>query len=50
MHLVAYIDDILILAESKETALDHAEGMVYLLECLGFVINRENQCLFQTRP
>ena len=41
MRLVAYIDDILILVESKETALNHAEGMVYLLECLGFVINQD---------
>ena len=45
MRLVACMDDILILAESKETALDHAEGMVYLLECLGFVINREKSVL-----
>lgn len=41
MHLVAYIDNILILAESKEKDFNQAEGMVYLLDCLGFVINKE---------
>ena len=41
LGLVAYIDDILILAESKGMALDHVEALVYLLECLGFVINKE---------
>ena len=45
MCLVAYIDDTLILAESKETALDHVKGMVYLLECLGFVINKDKLLL-----
>ena len=45
MRLVAYIDDILILAESKGMALDHVEALVYLLECLGFVINREKSVL-----
>ena len=45
MCLVAYIDDILILEKSKEMALDHAEGMVYLLEYLGFVINKDKSVL-----
>ena len=45
MRLVAYIDDILILAESKEMAVDYVEAMVYLLECLGFVINKEKSVL-----
>ena len=34
-----YIDDILIMAESKEMLRDHIKGIVYLLENLGFVIN-----------
>jgi len=45
MRLVAYIDDILILAESKGMALNYVEALVYLLECLGFVINREKSVL-----
>ena len=36
VRLIIYIDDILILAESKELARDHAIGLVYLLENLGF--------------
>jgi len=43
MRLVAYIDNILVLAESKELALYHSIGMAFLLECSGFIINRENQ-------
>lgn len=38
--ILAYIDDILILAESKEMALDHETGLVYLMENLGFVVNK----------
>ena len=38
-----YIDDILIIAEPKEKALNHAEGMVYLLGCLGFVYNQQRE-------
>jgi len=35
-----YIDDILILAESKEMARDHVMGLLYLLENLSFVISK----------
>ena len=40
VHLVAYINDILILVESKEKTLDYTNGMVHLLECLGFVVKQ----------
>ena len=40
VQLIVYIDDILILAESKELARDHAIGLVYLLENLGFAISK----------
>ena len=36
---IQYIDDILLLAESKEKAGDQTSGLVYLLECLGFTID-----------
>ena len=36
MHLMAYINNIMILAESREMVFDHVESMVYLLECLEF--------------
>ena len=38
--MIVYIDDILILAESKELARDHAIGLVYLLENLGFALSK----------
>ena len=41
MRLVVYIDDILLMAESKEKAQDQANGPVYLMNCLGFTVNRE---------
>lgn len=39
MRIVVYIDDILILAESRELARDHAIGLVYLLENLDFAVS-----------
>ena len=40
VRMIVYIDDILILAESKELARDHAIGLVYLLENLGFAVSK----------
>ena len=40
-----YIDDILILAESQEQARNHAEALVYLLQCLGFKVNQKKSVL-----
>ena len=45
VRLIAYMDDILLLAESKEMIHDHLEGMTYLLESLGFIINRKKSVL-----
>ena len=47
VRLIAYIDDILIQAESRELARSHAEGLVYLLQCLGFKINQKKSVLEQ---
>ena len=44
MRMIAYIDDILLMAES-EKAQEHAEGLVYFLQCLGFTINQEKTIL-----
>ena len=41
MRLIVYIDDILLLAETKEKARDQASGLIYLMQCLGFTINSE---------
>ena len=38
-RLIIYIDDILIMAESTLKAKDHTEGLIFLLENLGFIIN-----------
>ena len=45
VRLIVYIDDILVLADSKELLLDHLEGLHYLLECLGFIINKEKSVM-----
>ena len=39
IRLIIYIDDILIMAESETLLKDHIQGVIYLLENLGFVIN-----------
>ena len=49
MRLIVYIDDILILAESKELAREHVIGLIYLLENLGFVINQPKSILEPTQ-
>ena len=41
MRMIVYIDDILLLAETKEKARDQASGLIYLMQCLGFTINSE---------
>ena len=38
-------DDILLLAESRQSLEDHVAGLVYLLEYLGFIINEEKSLL-----
>ena len=45
VRLVAYIDDILVLAESRELAKSHVEALVYLFQCLGFRINQKKSVL-----
>ena len=45
VRMIVYIDDILILAETKEKVQEQAEALVYLLECLGFIINQKKSVL-----
>ena len=45
MRLIAYIDDILLIAESKEMLINHLAGTVHLLENLGFIINQKKSVL-----
>ena len=41
VRLVAYIDDILVLAETKEIAQSHTEALIYLLQNLGYIVHPE---------
>ena len=45
IRMIAYIDDILPLAETKEKARDQASGLLYLLQCMGFTVNLEKTVL-----
>ena len=49
MQLIAYMDDILVLVESKELITDHLTGMMYLLENLGLIINQKKSVLSSTQ-
>ena len=49
MRLIVYIDDILILAGSRERAREHVIGLIYLLENLGFVISKPKCVLEPTQ-
>ena len=43
--MIAYIDDILIIAGSRNQVIEHSQALIYLLECLGFTINTEKSVL-----
>ena len=45
IQLVIYIDNILLMAETKEKATDHASSLIYLFQYLGFTINSEKTIL-----
>ena len=45
VQLIAYIDDLLLLAESKDLILDQVTGVRHLLECLGFIVNIKKSIL-----
>ena len=44
VRMIVYIDDILILVETKERAQEQ-EALVYLLDCLGFIVNMKKSVL-----
>ena len=45
IRIIIYINDMLIMANSKEEASQHLEVLVHLLEALGFIINQEKSFL-----
>ena len=49
IQIVVYIDDILILGESPTLVVQHLEVLVRLLECLGFIVNKEKSITTPTQ-
>ena len=49
VRMVVYIDDILILAETKEALTNQVEALVYLLEAVGFIINQKKSITTPTQ-
>ena len=49
LHMIIYIGNILIVAETESLLRDHIMGVVYLLENLGFVINHPKSQLTPTQ-
>ena len=49
VRLVIYIDEILVMVESREKAEDQASGLTYLLQCLGFTVNMTKSILIPTQ-
>lgn len=45
VQIIVYIDDMLILAMTKEMAQKALEALTYLLECVGFIINWKKSVL-----
>ena len=43
------IDDMLVLAETREKAQEALEALTYLLECVGFIINWKKSVLVPAR-
>ena len=41
MRIIIYIDDILVMAPSKELTQEHIQCLIFLLENLGFTVNRQ---------
>ena len=40
-----YIDDMLLLSESKEVAIQHLKVLIFLLEALSFIVNKKKSVL-----
>ena len=49
IRLVIYIDDILVMAETKDQVRDHTLGLIYHLENLGFIIHPEKSLIDPTQ-
>jgi len=49
VRLIIYLDDILIMAESREKLMSHRDSTLYLLQKLGYVINWKTSILNPTQ-
>ena len=49
IHLIIYLDDLLIMAESHDQALHHAASTLNLLEGLGFIVNYQKSQLLPSQ-
>ena len=49
VRIIIYIDDMLILAETRGEASQHLEVLLFLLEALGFIVNQEKSYLDPTQ-
>ena len=45
IRIIVYIDDMLVMARTKEEANQHMEVLVFLLDALGFIVNQEKSHL-----
>ena len=45
VRLIANIDDILIMVESRNSLINRVQALTYLLECVGFIINMKKSVL-----
>jgi len=45
IHLVIYMDDMLLMASSKQSLMGYVHLLLFLLENLGFIINSKNSIL-----
>ena len=45
IRIIVYIDDMFILAKTREETSQHLEVLLFLLEALGYIVNREKSYL-----
>ena len=46
---MVYIDDILVMVDSKPWAMEHSQTLIFLLESLGFIVHLENTVRVNTQ-
>ena len=49
VRIIVYIDDMLLLAETRSSLRNHIAGTRYILECLGFTVNQDKSIMEPTQ-